>query len=372
MKKDLTDQVFGRLTVLYESEPEYSSSGKKYIVWHCKCECGKECNVKTNYLTSGRTKSCGCYKSEKIRERCFKNLTGMKFGKLTVIDENKERNIKGKVFWNCICECGNKSVVAASNLTNGHSQSCGCVTRQNAHGRYEDLSGQIFGRLTVIEKIGTKELNNGNLVTLWKCKCSCGNEVETTTSYLKNGKKKSCGCLQFDRPYNDLSGQRFGKLLVLERTDDRIQDNGRKRMMYKCLCDCGNICEAAGESLVSGGTKSCGCEKSYGEYITKKFLEDNNIEYEAQKIYPDLLGIKNGHLSYDFYLPQYNLLIECQGGQHYFPVPRLGGVDFLEKQQEHDRRKREYAKLHNIELYEINYKDYSNIENILKEKLKIA
>lgn len=170
----------------------------------------------------------------------------------------------------------------------------------------------------------------------------------------------------------DLTDQVFGRLTVLYESEPEYSSSGKKYIVWHCKCECGKECNVKTNYLTSGRTKSCGCEKSYGEYITKKFLEDNNIEYEAQKIYPDLLGIKNGHLSYDFYLPQYNLLIECQGGQHYFPVPRLGGVDFLEKQQEHDRRKREYAKLHNIELYEINYKDYSNIENILKEKLKIA
>ena len=55
-----------------------------------------------------------------------------------------------------------------------------------------DLTGQRFGRLTVIEKTGDRD-KAWNL--LWKCKCECGSEVNVITTYLKRGKTKSCGCL---------------------------------------------------------------------------------------------------------------------------------------------------------------------------------
>ena len=75
-------------------------------------------------------------------------------------------------------------------------------------------------------------------------------------------------------------------------------------------------------------------------------------------------------MSYDFYLPQYNLLIEYQGIQH---------EEFIEEfhkfkrgfiiQKEHDRRKEKYAKDNNIELLKIWYYDYENIEEILLKAL---
>lgn len=84
-----------------------------------------------------------------------------------------------------------------------------------------------------------------------------------------------------------------------------------------------------------------------------------------------MLGLGNGNLSYDFYLPDYNLLIECQGIQHESWRKNWITKEDFEKQLEHDRRKREYAKKNNINLLEIWYYDMDNIENILIEKLQI-
>ena len=96
------------------------------------------------------------------------------------------------------------------------------------------------------------------------------------------------------------------------------------------------------------------------------FMKD---EYIYQKYYDGLLGINDGLLSYDFYLPQYNLLIEYQGEFHDGTVNNQTLEDF-ERQQEHDRRKREYAKSHGIDLLEIWYWDFDNIEDILYNYLK--
>lgn len=81
-------------------------------------------------------------------------------------------------------------------------------------------------------------------------------------------------------------------------------------------------------------------------------------------------------LSFDFYLPEYNLLIEYQGQQHENPTT-FGNMSVekaqkqFEIQQEHDRRKRNYAQYHEIKLLEIWYYDYNNIHQILDDKLNI-
>ena len=54
--KDLTNQKFGKLTALY---PTGNKIGQNYI-WHCKCECGNECDVREGDLKNGHTSSCGC------------------------------------------------------------------------------------------------------------------------------------------------------------------------------------------------------------------------------------------------------------------------------------------------------------------------
>lgn len=75
-------------------------------------------------------------------------------------------------------------------------------------------------------------------------------------------------------------------------------------------------------------------------------------------------------LSYDYYIPCNNTLIEYQGKQHYLPLEFFGGENQLIIQQEHDRRKREYAFSNGYEFIEIPYWEYDNIENILCNKMK--
>ena len=65
-------------------------------------------------------------------------------------------------------------------------------------GSFIDLTEQVFGRLTVIERVPTIHCGE----TRWRCKCSCGNEVVTTTGRLRNGSAKSCGCLHRESARN--------------------------------------------------------------------------------------------------------------------------------------------------------------------------
>lgn len=74
-------------------------------------------------------------------------------------------------------------------------------------------------------------------------------------------------------------------------------------------------------------------------------------------------------MSIDFYLPNLNLLIEYQGEQHEHPVDIFGGEAQFIVQHEHDRRKRDYARTHNIDLLEIWYYDLQNIADILNRTI---
>lgn len=115
--------------------------------------------------------------------------------------------------------------------------------------------GQKFNLLTVIEKT-TKRKNNS---IVWLCQCECGNYKEVTSSDLNANRVKSCGCLNQKTKqgnYNDLSGKKFGRLLVLNITDKRTSNRG---IIWHCKCDCGKEIDVAGERLIRGTSKSCGC-----------------------------------------------------------------------------------------------------------------
>ena len=117
------------------------------------------------------------------------------------------------------------------------------------------------------------------------------------------------------------------------------------------------------------------CSSSAGERSIADYLDSHQIEYEKPKRFDNLTGVGGGKLSYDFYLPTYNLLIEYQGAQHESPGHFSSSVKKSEenfiKQIEHDKRKREYALKNGYTLLEIWYHDFNNISNILYEYLTI-
>lgn len=124
------------------------------------------------------------------------DLTGRKFGKLTVIERVPNNGGKdGHARWRCRCDCGNYTEALSHNLKSGDKVSCGCASHPGSHGispvNYRDLTGRRFGRLTVIRR----ESEIGQKVR-WLCRCDCGNEKVIAAYALTSGNTKSCGCLQ--------------------------------------------------------------------------------------------------------------------------------------------------------------------------------
>lgn len=64
---------YGRLTVMYQSGFRYKPSGQRTVLWHCRCDCGKEKDIPSNTLRNGRSKSCGCLNSELSSKRATKH-----------------------------------------------------------------------------------------------------------------------------------------------------------------------------------------------------------------------------------------------------------------------------------------------------------
>ena len=90
---------------------------------------------------------------------------------------------------------------------------------------------------------------------LVECICDCGNKTTKEAGNLRIGSTRSCGCGQF--PSLDITGQRFGKLTAIRSTEKRINRN----VIWECLCDCGKKTEVTANRL-KRGTKSCGCNRN--------------------------------------------------------------------------------------------------------------
>ena len=117
-------------------------------------------------------------------------LTGQKFGKLTVLKKD-DRSLARKGtsgLWLCRCDCGNTKVAYGSTLKNGKLKSCGRCSR------VKDLRGQRYGRLVVIAPADPL-IANGRKYSRWLCQCDCGNTTVVIGSNLRAGTVNSCGCL---------------------------------------------------------------------------------------------------------------------------------------------------------------------------------
>jgi hypothetical protein len=124
-------------------------------------------------------------------------------------------------------------------------------------GKFIDLTGKTFGRLTVIDR----SANNKNGHTRWNCMCDCGNATIADAANIKNGNTKSCGCAKKDSGIIsgkskaiDLSGMVFSRLTVIRRYETITN-----RSYWECLCDCGRLTVVASHNLRRGTTSSCGC-----------------------------------------------------------------------------------------------------------------
>ena len=121
------------------------------------------------------------------------NLIGQRFGRLTVVDYAPNKGRRSQ--WKCVCDCGNEYIGLTESLRSGALQSCGCLrtetARKNGLTQLQDLTGQKFGKLTVIKYAGS----NRNRST-WECECSCGTIITVNQMELQRGETLSCGCLR--------------------------------------------------------------------------------------------------------------------------------------------------------------------------------
>lgn len=181
-----------------------------------------------------------------------KSLVGEKFGKLTVLEQVEDyvsKKGQHEAQWLCLCECGNTTIVNGANLKNGHIRSCGCIKASR-----ENLIGQQFGKLTVIEQAEDYIYSNGNHQSRWVCLCECGNIITTYGNALKSGRTKSCGCSTKE----NLVGKVFGKLTVIAQVEKPDARSNICRY-WLCQCECGKQSIVSTADLTSNHVMSCGC-----------------------------------------------------------------------------------------------------------------
>lgn len=237
----------------------------------------------------------------------------------------------------------------------------------------QNLIGQKFNKLTVIDGPIIK-----NKKTFWLCKCECGKIKLARADQLKSGATKSCGCLKLSALINynqlnrsvNLTNKRSGKLTALEPIEQRSADG---RVIWKCVCDCGNIVYVDTHTFQEQKRQSCGCLISKGENKIYNLLTAAGIPFETQKTFSNCRFPDTNYFArFDFYVNN-EYLIEYDGEQHfsYKTNPHTWNTkQNYEKIKEHDEFKNKWCKDNNIPLIRISYLQLPSltIEDLLYNK----
>ena len=395
------------------------------IECHCK-KCGYYWKSEPRRLSSGQ----GCPKcAGNIKKTLEVYANEVARGNPNIKIIGKYRNIGSPIKVECT-SCGNVWSPKAQTLIQGHGcPVCKNIERSlKARKNHDDFIEQltmINDDIEVLEKyIDTKtpilcrckkcdyewNIRPNNLLNGQGCPhCNCNYksdeefkqemnkkhpEIEVLDNYINNreklrGKCLLCGDIFYFCPGRILASNVAGcPSCAIKTRNDKItksQDAFESELSIvnpnitiigkyvnshthiKCLCKkCSNTWETTPTKLLLGS----GCPKcniSNGENAICDFLDTNNLEYNLHQKFKGLTGINGGPLSYDFFIPQLNLLIEYQGVQHAKAIDFFGGENQLKIQKEHDARKKKYAINHGYKFLEIWYYEYNDISNILSD-----
>jgi hypothetical protein len=351
-----------------------NDADRSHTIIQCKT-CGLVKDVRTSTLTTEHGKETT---SSLICKVCnmAKNsglYAGYKQGFLSILSYKAEDSGRAAhPLWMCKCERCNTTVIKdTANFK--RSKSCGCLSGISA----EQEIGKKYGRLTIIKIIDKTEYSTNSRAL---CKCECGGFTETAIINLKNGHTQSCGCLvkevgSYRKSLDLRTGDRFGRLTVLEYVG--TDEKGHSK--YKCICNCGTIIETLGYLLTTGETQSCGCLSSKGEEKISQLLTEHKVLFQKEKTYDSCRFSDTGAKArYDFYLPEYNYLIEFDGVQHFkYNKNAVEGKTWntrenYEYTKRHDEYKNQWCKENNIPLIRIPYVQLPDlcIEDLMLETTK--
>lgn len=237
--------------------------GEEFTATHSQQKFCKSCSLKSDKINSQKSANKIVEANKKLVE-IFKDVKEELPANVNDLTGQRFGRLTvigyiGDTKWRCICECGNVTDVRSYHLKTGETRSCGCLvkdtSRQTILNNVENLSGQKFGRLTAVEYVGGSK---------WKCICDCGNMTEVRTSKLKSGHTRSCGCLTTEN--GSTLAQRtltldFDEIIGRKYGYLEVIDYDEKDRVCTCRCDCGNIVNVSFSDLMHKVKKSCGCKR---------------------------------------------------------------------------------------------------------------
>lgn len=166
-----------------------NKQGKLKTFCKCQCVCGKIVERKYENLKRSTVTSCGCKRIE-INDKQSRDIIGQKFGRLTVLSEDK---IPHKRMITCQCDCGNIVIKRKTEVMSGHTKSCGCLWMDDCcHANEKDWTGQVSEAGV---KFISKAYMNKTGQWLWNCECPlCHNTFVVLPVKVMSNHTSSCGC----------------------------------------------------------------------------------------------------------------------------------------------------------------------------------
>jgi len=382
-------QIYNLVKEDYSVLGEYINVKTKILFKHNIC--GNEYETTPNNFKAGY-RCPFCSHNFKKDTEYFKNevcqLTGNEY---EVLGEYKGRHHKIEMYHN---NCNNSFITTPSGFIRGNRCAiCSKKIKLTTSQFKQEMFDLVDNEYEVISEYKGRHYNIEIKHNL------CGNIFEMQPScFLRGERCPKCGKKNMAIK-NTKTDEYFKEEIYSLFGDDftilgkYIKDNQKILVRHN---KCNHEWYVSPHNLLQGS--GCPkCKESKGEkiiqniLIKKGFIKINNKDYNKldnvfknnyyyfipQKKFDGLKGLKNGNLSYDFYLPnlKYNLLIEYDGRYHFEPIkknkyePLVYAEERLRYQQEHDRRKDEYAKNNNIILLRIPYWNFGKIEEILDDYL---
>lgn len=184
---------------------------------------------------------------------------GDSFGRLIVISKDIEKSGKNSYFV-CKCSCGNKKSVMRSNLISGNTISCGCFRKERPSKSSQSKAKDMTGLRFGMLLVVERGENTPKGQAQWWCQCDCEEMKLVEGASLRNGNSTSCGC----KRSQTIKAKPSPAINLVGHKYGKLMvlrrgPNDKKKVQWWCLCECGNTALKKGDSLKRDVVKSCGC-----------------------------------------------------------------------------------------------------------------
>lgn len=353
----------------FDNEENEYKNNNTHLILHCK-KCGLTWNTTSydKFVREGR-RCPGCnkkvFKKEEVIRKIEEKCKELDFTFLGFVDtEPKNKNTKINLKCN---KCGSFwATTTVNNFLRSDRNSHHCGRKNptsmpvvyNTKREIERLNKRLEGTSLEFVDFDGPYVGLDKSYVLLKCK-KCGETERYSLHnliYCKN--PICCRICEFNgkRDVNDVITEIKEKCVLMNyeflgfANEKNMYKDMNTHIILKCN-DCGYIWKTTTcSSFISNEIKCVNCKNNWHlEKQVKYFLAKNGIEYEFQKRF-DWLRNKTA-LSLDFYLPKYNVAIECQGRQHFMPVDKFGGEEAFKDTIDRDAVKKNLCIENNVKLY---------------------